>query len=80
MLKWPNCLLSVLASLGLTAGVSIASSTPAHAQLQFCNETDIPIFTAVGEEPNHDKLSTGWYYLKRDQCKNVIKSRLTDNE
>ena len=65
---------------GFVVVTMISDSGLAHADLQFCNKTDIKLHGAVGEYDDGNQLSTGWYPLNPDKCKVVIGGDLTDDE
>ena len=56
--------LSLLAGLGLT--------TPARADLQFCNKTSYVLDLALGLEEKGAAATRGWFRVEPGQCKSVM--------
>ena len=56
--------LSLLAGLGLT--------TPARADLQFCNKTSYVLDLALGLEDKGAAATRGWFRVEPGQCKSVM--------
>lgn len=67
---------TIVSDLLLDELISYASELQEHTGYQFCNETDIELFAAMGYADESEWLSFGWWELAPGTCTKTLKDGL----
>jgi uncharacterized membrane protein len=67
---------SLLPAVAVAAGLSLAGTSPAFADLRLCNVTQSRVSIALGYRDAQGWVTEGWWNLKPNECDTLLKGAL----